>query len=106
MMRESDSDNTNLPGMMMDDATCSPRLAHIDDYSRYGRQMILDNFGLQGPLYVFFFHCSGIQALSGQIKLQRASVAVIGAGGLGCPALQYLAAAGVGKHFLLGALSA
>lgn len=32
---------------------------------------------------------------TGQVKLARARIAVIGAGGIGCPAIQYLAAAGV-----------
>ena len=36
----------------------------------------------------------------GQMKLRESAVVVIGAGGLGCPALQYLAAAGVGHRRL------
>jgi len=52
---------------------------------------------------IAFFLCSAravifeIIWLPGQIKLKQSSVIVVGAGGLGCPALQYLAAAGVGK---------
>ena len=49
------------------------------EIERYARQIILRGVG--GP---------------GQQKLQAARVVVIGAGGLGSPALQYLAGAGVG----------
>ena len=50
------------------------------ELDRYARQIILPAFGG-----------------AGQAKLKASHVAVIGAGGIGCPAITYLAAAGVGK---------
>ncbi|KAH7341869.1 hypothetical protein B0J17DRAFT_567982 [Rhizoctonia solani] len=64
----------------VDDPVDKEGRLRLDEYIRYGRQMILPGFGLPS-----------------QLALRNSSILVLGAGGLGCPALMYLAAAGVGK---------
>lgn len=51
----------------------------LEEYRRYGRQLIMKEIGK-----------------SGQLKLKGSKILVVGAGGLGCPVLAYLAGAGVG----------
>ncbi|RAW01227.1 molybdopterin-synthase adenylyltransferase MoeB [Pseudochryseolinea flava] len=50
-----------------------------DEVKRYSRHLVLQEFGLEN-----------------QLKLKKSKVLVVGAGGLGSPALLYLAAAGIG----------
>ena len=54
-----------------------------DEFVRYSRHLLLEEVGEQG-----------------QLKLKQASILVVGLGGLGSPAVQYLAAAGVGTLWL------
>ncbi|KAG5440263.1 hypothetical protein PCANB_001833 [Pneumocystis canis] len=52
---------------------------YLEEFKRYGRQIILPEIGIEG-----------------QKILKTAKILIIGAGGLGCPALAYLTGAGVG----------
>ena len=55
-----------------------------DELARYARHIVLKEFGGDG-----------------QLRMKGSHVAVIGAGGIGSPAIQYLAAAGVGRLTLI-----
>ncbi|EJG2105003.1 ThiF family adenylyltransferase, partial [Elizabethkingia anophelis] len=50
-----------------------------EEFNRYSRQIFIEEIGVVG-----------------QRKIKNAKVLIVGAGGLGSPVIQYLAAAGVG----------
>ncbi|KAI8910532.1 adenylyltransferase [Powellomyces hirtus] len=62
-----------------DDSGATTELTN-EEIARFSRQLLMPEIGVQG-----------------QLKLRNTSVLVVGCGGLGAPAIMYLAAAGIGR---------
>ncbi|KAI3997072.1 hypothetical protein MKX01_032723 [Papaver californicum] len=75
-----ESDSSSCPNSLLNVDSNSEHGLSADMIYRYSRHLLLPNFGVQG-----------------QSNLLKSSILVIGAGGLGSPALLYLAACGIGR---------
>ncbi|RZC46195.1 hypothetical protein C5167_039144 [Papaver somniferum] len=75
-----ESDSSSCPNSLLNLDSNSGHGLSSDIIYRYSRHLLLPNFGVKG-----------------QSNLLKSSILVIGAGGLGSPALLYLAACGIGR---------
>lgn len=75
------AENSNLKKELNDYKSNDDYPLSLEEYRRYGRQMIVENMG----------------GVKGQLKLKNTKLLVIGAGGLGSPSLPYLVGAGIGQ---------
>lgn len=78
-MKNSRTDVRLKINLEQPDSNKIKKMKKEDIFSRYSRQIFIEEIGLEG-----------------QRKIMNAKVLVIGAGGLGSPVIQYLAAAGIG----------
>ncbi|XP_037945991.1 adenylyltransferase and sulfurtransferase MOCS3 [Teleopsis dalmanni] len=80
MLREKETALLQLREKKWRNHTAEASSLTNNEILRYSRQLILPSFGVQG-----------------QKKLKETSFLIVGMGGLGCPAAQYLVAAGCGR---------
>ena len=96
------------PTAQQPQATTTPSIPRTrlsnPEISRFSRQLLMPEIGVQGTTFTVwkrlwvgqFTFLFPMNFPAGQLNLLNSSVLVVGAGGLGAPAIMYLAAAGIG----------